>query len=136
MILTLTIAHMPVTDFSCLLHTSPANAQSFDLLFGAAHVFYPEATAQRCTAALLLDVGPKLIDDDRLRGYVVGLSDAWVPLHFVESSMLMLDGYKTIHLSNVSHFSVDDSIWMSATLTHYHEALAFMDTRRHWRHLI
>jgi 3' terminal RNA ribose 2'-O-methyltransferase Hen1 len=32
--------------------------QSFDLSFGKAHVFYPEATPERCTAALLLDVDP------------------------------------------------------------------------------
>ncbi len=30
--------------------------QSFDLAFGQAHVFYPEAGDERCTAALLLDV--------------------------------------------------------------------------------
>jgi len=32
--------------------------QSFELSFGKAHVFYPEATPSRCTAALLLDVDP------------------------------------------------------------------------------
>jgi 3' terminal RNA ribose 2'-O-methyltransferase Hen1 len=32
--------------------------QSFDVSSGVAHVFYPEATAQRCTAALLLEVDP------------------------------------------------------------------------------
>jgi len=56
MLLTLTTTHTPATDLGYLLHKNPANAQSFDLSFGAAHVFYPEATAQRCTAALLLDV--------------------------------------------------------------------------------
>ena len=29
-----------------------------ELPFGTAHVFYPEATDERCTAALLLDVDP------------------------------------------------------------------------------
>jgi len=51
----------------------------------------------------------KPIDDDRLHGYVVGLSDTWVLLHFVKSSMLMLDGYKAVRLADVSHFSVDDT---------------------------
>jgi transcriptional regulator with XRE-family HTH domain len=32
--------------------------QSFDLSFGKAHVSYPEATNESCTAALLLDVDP------------------------------------------------------------------------------
>ena len=31
---------------------------SRELAFGQAHVFYPEATAERCTAALLLDIDP------------------------------------------------------------------------------
>lgn len=58
MLLTLTTTHIPATDLGFLLHKNPARAQSFDLSFGQAHVFYPEATAERCTAALLLDVDP------------------------------------------------------------------------------
>ncbi len=58
MLLTLTTTHTPATDLGYLLHKNPAKAQSFDLSFGAAHVFYPEATEGRCTAALLLDVDP------------------------------------------------------------------------------
>src|SRR5688500_3823139 len=58
MLLTLTATHAPATDLGYLLHKNPAKLQSFDLSFGKAHVFYPEATAERCTAALLLDVDP------------------------------------------------------------------------------
>lgn len=57
-LLTLTTTRAPATDLGWLLHKHPAKAQSFELAFGRAHVFYPEATAQRCTAALLLDVDP------------------------------------------------------------------------------
>jgi len=32
--------------------------QAFDLSFARAHVFYPEASEERCTAALLLDIDP------------------------------------------------------------------------------
>jgi len=32
--------------------------KSFELSFGHAHVFYPEAACDRCTVALLLDVDP------------------------------------------------------------------------------
>lgn len=56
MILTITTTHQPATDLGYLLHKNPARSQSFDLSFGRAHVFYPEATAERCTAALLLDI--------------------------------------------------------------------------------
>src|SRR6266540_2480191 len=58
MLLTITTTHAPATDLGYLLHKNPARAQSFDLSFGRAHVFYPEALADRCTAALLLDVDP------------------------------------------------------------------------------
>jgi 3' terminal RNA ribose 2'-O-methyltransferase Hen1 len=58
MLLTLTTSHQPATDLGYLLHKNPANLHSFDLSFGKAHVFYPEATTARCTMALLLDVDP------------------------------------------------------------------------------
>jgi 3' terminal RNA ribose 2'-O-methyltransferase Hen1 len=58
MLLTLTTTYPPATDLGFLLHKHPEKVQSFDLAFGAAHVFYPEATADRCTAALLFDVDP------------------------------------------------------------------------------
>jgi 3' terminal RNA ribose 2'-O-methyltransferase Hen1 len=56
MLLTITTTYRPATDIGYLLHKNPANVQSFSLSFARAHVFYPEATADCCTAALLLDV--------------------------------------------------------------------------------
>lgn len=58
MILTITTTHQPATDLGYLLRKSPGRLHTFDLSYGTAHVFYPEATAQRCTAALLLEVDP------------------------------------------------------------------------------
>src|SRR5215213_4118125 len=58
MLLTITTTHQPATDLGYLLHKNPARLHSFALSFGEAHVFYPEATAEQCTAALLLDVDP------------------------------------------------------------------------------
>jgi hypothetical protein len=58
MLLTLTLDRPPATDLGYLLHKHPDRCQTFTLNFGAAHVFYPEATDDRCTAALLLDVDP------------------------------------------------------------------------------
>jgi len=51
-------ASWPATDLGYLLHKNPARAQAFDVASGVAHVFYPEATSSRCTAALLLEVDP------------------------------------------------------------------------------
>ena len=58
MLLLITSRTSPATDLGYLLHKNPARAQEFDLSFGKAHVFYPEATDDRCTAALMLEVDP------------------------------------------------------------------------------
>ncbi|MET9906084.1 3' terminal RNA ribose 2'-O-methyltransferase Hen1 [Streptomyces sp. NPDC006476] len=46
----------PATDLGYLLHKHPDRAQAFSTSYGTAHVLYPEADTQRCTAALLLEV--------------------------------------------------------------------------------
>ncbi|HEX9066958.1 MAG TPA: 3' terminal RNA ribose 2'-O-methyltransferase Hen1 [Streptosporangiaceae bacterium] len=58
MLLTITTTAQPATDLGFLLHKNPGRAQAFETAAGQAHVFYPEATAGRCTAALLLEVDP------------------------------------------------------------------------------
>src|SRR5216684_1049149 len=58
MLLTLTCTHEPATDLGHLLRKNPARPQSFSLSFGKAHVFYPEATPERCTVALLVELDP------------------------------------------------------------------------------
>jgi 3' terminal RNA ribose 2'-O-methyltransferase Hen1 len=57
-LLTLTTTAAPATDLGFLLHKHPGRPQAFDVSVGTAHVFYPEATEDRCTAALLLEVDP------------------------------------------------------------------------------
>ncbi|NUO44536.1 MAG: 3' terminal RNA ribose 2'-O-methyltransferase Hen1 [Streptomyces sp.] len=46
----------PATDLGYLLHKHPGKAQAFSTSYGRAHVLYPEARPERCTAALLLEV--------------------------------------------------------------------------------
>ncbi len=58
MLLTITTTRVPATDLGYLLHKHPDRLQSFTVSAGEAHVFYPEATPERCTAALLLEVDP------------------------------------------------------------------------------
>jgi 3' terminal RNA ribose 2'-O-methyltransferase Hen1 len=57
-LLTITTTRAPATDLGYLLHKHPDRLQTFPTAAGSAHVFYPEATADRCTAALLLEVDP------------------------------------------------------------------------------
>ncbi|WP_405823094.1 3' terminal RNA ribose 2'-O-methyltransferase Hen1 [Streptomyces sp. NBC_01390] len=46
----------PATDLGFLLHKHPDNPFSTNLSYGTAHVLYAEASDERCTAALLLEV--------------------------------------------------------------------------------
>ena len=56
MLLTLTSTAAQASDLGYLLHKHPDRVQQFDLSFGSAFVHYPEATAERCTVALQIEV--------------------------------------------------------------------------------
>ena len=58
MLLTISTTYNPATDIGYLLMKNPQRVHTFSLAFGRAHVVYPEASEERCTAALLLDVDP------------------------------------------------------------------------------
>ncbi|RFS19203.1 3' terminal RNA ribose 2'-O-methyltransferase Hen1 [Chitinophaga silvatica] len=58
MLLTIKSTRYPATDLGYLLHKHPAKVQSVALSAGTAHIYYPEATENACTAALLLDIDP------------------------------------------------------------------------------
>src|SRR5262249_6326545 len=58
MLLTIKTTHSPATDLGFLLHKHPDHVHTREFPFGNATVFYPEATAGVCTAAILLDVEP------------------------------------------------------------------------------
>ena len=58
MLLTITLTGPPAGDLGFLLHKNPGRVHTRPLSFGPSHVFYPEATEERCTAALLLDIDP------------------------------------------------------------------------------
>src|ERR1700758_640314 len=79
MLLTITNTKTPATDLGYLLHKNPSRVQLFELSFGKAHVFYPEMTHNRCTAALLLDVDPVgLVRSRRGRSGEGGMLDQYV----------------------------------------------------------
>ncbi|GAA2992211.1 3' terminal RNA ribose 2'-O-methyltransferase Hen1 [Streptomyces lactacystinicus] len=51
-------AEDPAADLGFLLHKHPDKVQRFTTSHGEAHVFYPEAGDEVCTAVLLLDIDP------------------------------------------------------------------------------
>ncbi|WP_028049522.1 3' terminal RNA ribose 2'-O-methyltransferase Hen1 [Cellulomonas sp. URHD0024] len=86
MLLTLTSTAPDATDLGFLLHKHPDRAQTFDLSVGQAHVFYPEASPQRCTVALLVEVDP--IDLVRGRRSGEALTDYVNDRPYAASSLL------------------------------------------------
>lgn len=58
MFLQISTTYRPATDLGYLLHKNPERLHEVELAFGKARVFYPEASAERCTAVLVLDVDP------------------------------------------------------------------------------
>jgi hypothetical protein len=84
MLLTISTTHSPATDLGYLLGKHPDRFQTFDLTFGRSHVFYPEATAECCTATLLLEVDPV----DLVRGKATSLDQYVNDRPYVASSFL------------------------------------------------
>ncbi|WP_420626970.1 3' terminal RNA ribose 2'-O-methyltransferase Hen1 [Candidatus Poriferisodalis sp.] len=58
MLVSITSTTPDATDLGFLLHKHPDRVRSVDVGFGRAHVFYPEATSQRCTATLFVEIDP------------------------------------------------------------------------------
>lgn len=76
MYLSISTTHNPATDLGFLLHKHPDRVHETELSFGKAHLFYPEATAERCEAVLLLEVDP--VGLVRGRGSADGVVDQYV----------------------------------------------------------
>lgn len=95
MLLTISTEHNPATDLGFLLHKHPDRFQSFDLSFGQAHVFYPEAGDDRCTACLLLDVDPvgMVRGKRRNQGFLLG--------HYVNDRPYVASSFMSVAISQV-----------------------------------
>jgi 3' terminal RNA ribose 2'-O-methyltransferase Hen1 len=86
MLLTISTTYQPATDLGYLLHKNPARLQTFHLNVGQAHVFYPEASVERCTVALLLDINT--IDLVRGKDRAISLDQYVNDRPYVASSFL------------------------------------------------
>lgn len=76
MLLTITTTQRPATDLGFLLMKHPDNVHAVDLAFGRATLVYPEASEERCTAALVVEVDP--VELVRGRGGAPGIQDQYV----------------------------------------------------------
>ncbi len=97
MLLTITTTYSPATDLGFLLHKHPERLQSFDLAFGQAHVFYPEANTEKCTAALLLDVDSVGL----VRRYHGQVRDNFALAEYVNDRPYVASSFMSVAIANV-----------------------------------
>ncbi|MXW94706.1 MAG: 3' terminal RNA ribose 2'-O-methyltransferase Hen1 [Acidimicrobiaceae bacterium] len=88
MLVSLTSTSPVATDLGFLLHKHPDRVRSVDVGFGRAHVFYPEATARRCTATTYVEVDPLGRTRHRGRRSARGLEPYLNDRPYAASSML------------------------------------------------
>ena len=95
MFLSIATTHQPATDLGYLLHKHPERVHEMELTFGRAWLFYPQADAARCEAALVLDVDP--VGLVRGKGQADGLLDQYVnDRPYAASSFLSVALNKTL----------------------------------------
>jgi 3' terminal RNA ribose 2'-O-methyltransferase Hen1 len=97
MLLTISTTHQPATELGYLLHKNPERAQRFDLPFGTAHVVYPEASTDRCTAALVLDIDPVGL----VRGRGSHGSDGGLLTQYVNDRPYVASSFLSVAISTV-----------------------------------
>src|SRR5688572_13297753 len=95
MLLTISTNRKPATELGFLLHKHPQRFQSFELSFGSGHVFYPEASEDRRTACLMLDVDPVEMARGRRRG------DNWALAHYVNDRPYVASSFMSTAISQV-----------------------------------
>ncbi|CAM2068534.1 3' terminal RNA ribose 2'-O-methyltransferase Hen1 [Sulfidibacter corallicola] len=97
MLMTITNTLAPATDLGFLLHKHPDRLQTFELSFGKAHVFYPVAEPERCTAALLLDIDPI----DLVRSFKAPPQTARSLQHYVNDRPYVASSFLSTAISRV-----------------------------------
>lgn len=96
MFLSITTTQHPATNLGYLLHKHPDKVQTFSTAGGKAHVFFPEASDERCTAILLLDIDPvELVRTLKVPG------QSRVLQHYVNDRPYVASSFTSSAISNV-----------------------------------
>lgn len=96
MFLSITTNQYPATNLGYLLHKHPDKVQTFSTAGGQAHVFFPEANDERCTAILLLDIDPvELVRTLKVPG------QSRVLQHYVNDRPYVASSFTSSAISNV-----------------------------------
>jgi len=96
-LLTITTTHQPATDIGYLLGKNPNRRQSFSIAFGQAHVFYPIAGKEQCTAALLLNIDPVAL----VRGRRGCSADAGLLAQYVNDRPYVASSFLSVAIASV-----------------------------------
>jgi len=88
MLVSITSTTPVATDLGYLLHKHPDGVRSVDVGYGRAHVFYPEATEQRCTATTYVEINPLGLTRHRRGRQAQGLEPYVNDRPYVASSLL------------------------------------------------
>src|SRR5688500_4188381 len=89
MLLTITCTAREATDLGYLLHKNPGTLFERETAFGVARVFYPEASPERCTVCLQVDIDPVgLVRGNRGTALAQYVSDRpYVPSSFLSVAL-------------------------------------------------
>jgi len=121
MLLTITYAGENAADLGYLLHKNPSRPQTAEFNFGKVHVFYPEIGANRCTAALLLDMDPLDLARGKQGSTGSGLFDYVNDRPYVSSSFMSTAISRVFGTAMSGHCEknqalADSALELSATL--------------------
>ncbi|MCI4649811.1 3' terminal RNA ribose 2'-O-methyltransferase Hen1 [Phaeodactylibacter sp.] len=97
MILSITNHQPDARQLGFLLGKHPDRVQAKELPFGKAQVFFPEATAERCTAALWLDINPVALTRSRGKSYAASFQLS----HYVNDRPYTASSFLSVALSKV-----------------------------------
>ncbi|MGD9681418.1 MAG: 3' terminal RNA ribose 2'-O-methyltransferase Hen1 [Candidatus Obscuribacterales bacterium] len=97
MLLTISTTYQPATDLGFLLYKHPGQVQSFEQSYGTANVMYPEASEERCTVALLLDVDPI----DLVRGRKGKAPEAFALQQYVNDRPYAASSFLSVAIADV-----------------------------------
>jgi len=95
MLLTISTTYKNASDLGFLLHKHPDKIQSVDLSIGKAHIFYPENSKERTTAALLLDIDPI----DMVRGKRIRMGKGFSLAQYVNDRPYVASSFLSVALS-------------------------------------
>lgn len=96
MLLKIATTHRPATDLGFLLRKNPANVHRADLPFGKSVLFYPEASEERCEAALMLEVDPVQL----VRGRKTAKADGMLA-HYVNDRPYAASSFLSVAMNRV-----------------------------------